>query len=51
VPTVYKTFTTKRNLLKAAVATAMTGGPDRSVDRQDWWQEQLDAPTAALLAH
>src|ERR1700761_7937641 len=26
VPTVYKAFTNKRNLLKAAVATAMTGG-------------------------
>ena len=46
VPTVYKTFTNKRNLLTAAVATAMTGGPDESVDRQAWWQEQLDAPTA-----
>ena len=46
VPTVYKTFTNKRNLLKAAVATAMTGGPDQSVNRQAWWQEQLDAPTA-----
>jgi AcrR family transcriptional regulator len=46
VPTVYKTFTNKRNLLTAAVATAMTGGPDGSVNRQAWWQEQLDAPTA-----
>ena len=46
VPTVYKTFTNKRNLLTAAVATAMAGGPGRSVDRQAWWQEQLDAPTA-----
>jgi AcrR family transcriptional regulator len=46
VPTVYKIFTNKRNLLTAAVATAMTGGPDRSVNRQAWWQEQLDAPTA-----
>jgi AcrR family transcriptional regulator len=46
VPTVYKAFTNKRNLLTAAVATAMTGGPDEPVDRQAWWQEQLDAPTA-----
>jgi len=46
VPTVYKTFTNKRNLLTAAVTTAMTGGPDGPVDRQAWWQEQLDAPTA-----
>jgi AcrR family transcriptional regulator len=46
VPTVYKAFTNKRNLLTAAVTTAMTGGPDGPVDRQAWWQEQLDAPTA-----
>jgi AcrR family transcriptional regulator len=46
VPTVYKTFTNKRNLLTAAVVAAMTGGPDGPVDRQAWWQEQLDAPTA-----
>ena len=46
MPTVYKAFTNKRNLLTAAVATAMTGGPDEPVDRQAWWQEQLDAPTA-----
>src|SRR2546429_9503343 len=29
VPTVYKTFASKRNLLTAAVTTAMTGGPPR----------------------
>ena len=46
VPTVYKTFTSKRNLLTAAVTTAMTGGPGGPVDRQAWFQEQLDAPTA-----
>jgi AcrR family transcriptional regulator len=46
VPTIYKTFTNKRNLLTAAVTTAMTGGPDGPVDRQTWFQEQLDAPTA-----
>src|ERR1700760_2983677 len=46
VPTVYKAFTNKRNLLTAAVTTAMTGGPDEPVDTQAWWQEQLDAPTA-----
>ena len=46
VPTVYKTFTNKRNLLTAAVTTAMTGGPGGPVDRQAWFQEQLDAPTA-----
>jgi len=46
VPTVYKAFTNKRNLLTAAVTTAMTGGPGGPVDRQAWFQEQLDAPTA-----
>jgi AcrR family transcriptional regulator len=46
VPTVYKSFTNKRNLLTAAVTTAMTGGPGGPVDRQAWFQEQLDAPTA-----
>ncbi len=46
VPTVYKTFTNKPTLLTAAVTTAMTGGPDGPVDRQAWFHEQLDAPTA-----
>jgi TetR/AcrR family transcriptional regulator, regulator of autoinduction and epiphytic fitness len=46
VPTVYKAFANKRTLLTAAVATAMTGGPDAPVDRQAWFHEQLDAPTA-----
>ena len=46
VPTVYKAFNNKRNLLTAAVATAMTGGPDGPVDWQAWFHEQLDAPTA-----
>ena len=46
VPTVYKAFTNKPTLLTAAVATAMTGGPDGPVDRQAWFHEQLDAPTA-----
>lgn len=46
VPTVYKAFTNKPTLLTAAVTTAMTGGPDGPVDRQAWFHEQLDAPTA-----
>lgn len=46
VPTVYKAFANKRNLLTAAVTTAMTGGPGGPVDRQAWFHEQLDAPTA-----
>jgi AcrR family transcriptional regulator len=48
VPTVYKAFTNKRTLLRAAVVTAMTGGPDAPVDRQAWFHEQLGAPTAEL---
>src|SRR5690349_13015594 len=48
VPTVYKAFTNKRTLLTAAVTTAMTGGPGGPVDRQAWFQEQLDASTAQL---
>jgi AcrR family transcriptional regulator len=46
VPTIYKSFTNKRNLLTAAVTTAMTGGPGGPVDQQAWFHEQLDAPTA-----
>jgi len=55
VPTIYKSFTNKRNLLTAAVTTAMTGGPGGPVDQQAWFHEQLDAPTAEqqlqLIAH
>jgi AcrR family transcriptional regulator len=43
VPTVYKTFTNKRNLLVGALSRAMVdsdaGG---SVDEQTWWKEQLE---------
>lgn len=45
-PTVYKVFRNKRNLLKAAVEVAITGGPEGDVARQQWFREQLDAPTA-----
>jgi AcrR family transcriptional regulator len=45
-PTVYKAFGNKRSLLKAAVDTRMTGGTDGDVARQDWFREQLEAPTA-----
>src|SRR5690349_10451161 len=48
VPTVYKGFANKRNLLTAAVTTAMSGTADETVDRQAWWQEQLEADTAEL---
>ena len=45
VPTVYKAFTNKRNLLASAVDRAMTGADYGSrVDDQAWWQEQLDEP-------
>src|SRR5919206_4685471 len=43
-PTVYKAFANKRNLLAAAVQSAMTGGPEDSVDRQRWFIEQLEEP-------
>lgn len=48
VPTVYKVFTNKRNLLGAAVEAAMTAGTGGEVDRQLWWREQLEAPGAEL---
>jgi AcrR family transcriptional regulator len=46
VPTVYKTFLNKRNLLKAAVDVAMTGGAKGQLERQAWWREQLEQPVA-----
>ncbi len=46
VPTVYKVFANKRNLLKASVDEAMTGGGTGELERQAWWREQLEAPTA-----
>jgi AcrR family transcriptional regulator len=45
-PTVYKVFRNKRNLLKSAVDVAITGGPEGDAARQQWFREQLDAPTA-----
>ena len=45
VPTVYKVFTSKRNLLAQVVDRAMTGAENGArVDEQAWWQEQLDEP-------
>jgi AcrR family transcriptional regulator len=45
VPTVYKVFTSKRNLLSHVVDRAMTGVEgDGRVDTQAWWREQLDEP-------
>jgi AcrR family transcriptional regulator len=46
VPTVYKGFANKRNMLKASVDAAMSGGGAGEVERQAWWQEQLEEPTA-----
>src|SRR5919199_116115 len=43
-PTVYKAFANKRNLLAAAVQSAMTGGVEEEVDRQRWFVEQLEEP-------
>ena len=51
VPTVYKVFTNKRNLLVDAVNRAMTDSDnDVGVDDQPWWIEQLDEsdPTRQL---
>jgi AcrR family transcriptional regulator len=45
VPTVYKVFTSKRNLLAQVVDRAMTGVEyGGRVDEQAWWQEQLNEP-------
>ena len=51
-PTVYKAFPNKPALLTAAVTAAMTGDEngedteDSAIERQNWFQEQLDAPDA-----
>ena len=43
VPTIYKVFTNKRNLLAHVVDRAMTGAEyDGRVDEQAWWLEQLN---------
>ena len=46
VPTVYKVFTNKRNLLKASVEAAITDGEAGEVERLAWFREQLEEPTA-----
>jgi AcrR family transcriptional regulator len=45
-PTVYKAFGNKPALLSAAVSWAMTDGAEEAIDRQAWFQEQLEAPDA-----
>lgn len=47
VPTVYKIFTNKRNLLVGALTRAMTGGGIAEVDEQSWFTEQLEEPDPA----
>ena len=44
VPTVYKVFANKRNLLKASVEAAIRGGEAGEVERQAWFREQLEEP-------
>jgi AcrR family transcriptional regulator len=44
VPTVYKAFTNKRNLLVTAVDSAMTDRGQAAVADQPWFTEQLDEP-------
>ena len=46
VPTVYKVFANKRNLLTAAVEAAIRGGEAGEVVRQAWFREQLEECTA-----
>jgi AcrR family transcriptional regulator len=44
VPTVYKVFTNKANLLIGAVSQAMAGDDAAPIDEQAWFTEQLDEP-------
>jgi AcrR family transcriptional regulator len=44
VPTIYKVFTNKVNLLTGAVNQAMAGDDAAPIDEQAWFTEQLDEP-------
>ena len=44
-PTVYKSFGNKRKLLEAALDAVLSSGVAGALERQDWFREQLDAPT------
>ena len=45
VPTVYKVFTNKRNLLAEVVDKTMTGASyGGRIEEQEWWKEQLREP-------
>src|SRR5918993_658713 len=46
VPTVYKGFANKSNLLKASVEAGIGGGKGGEGERQPWFREQLEEPTA-----
>jgi AcrR family transcriptional regulator len=47
VPTVYKGFTNKTNLMVGALNEAMTGSDDTGpIDQQSWFIEQLEEPDA-----
>lgn len=46
VPTVYKVFANKRNLLRASVKAAISDGEAGEVERLAWFREQLEEPTA-----
>jgi AcrR family transcriptional regulator len=48
VPTVYKVFANKVNLLLGALNQAMTGDDAGSIDQQAWFLEQLDEPDPAV---
>jgi AcrR family transcriptional regulator len=47
VPTVYKIFVNKVNLLVGAVNQAIAGDESTSIDQQAWFVEQLDEPDAS----
>jgi AcrR family transcriptional regulator len=47
VPTVYKVFTNKPNLLVGALNLAMSGGDTAALDQQAWFTEQLEEPEPA----
>ena len=47
VPTVYKTFVNKVNLLVGALNQAMAGDEATSIEQQAWFTEQLDEPDPA----
>ena len=51
VPTVYKVFTNKVNLLIGAVNQTMAGDDITTIDQQAWFAEQLEEPDPARQLH